>query len=118
MARKSTPKTAPKPATAVPKTAPATDDPMLRKKELFEKVVARTSLKKRDVKPAVEAALALIAESLREGRDVNLPPLGKLRVVKSKDLDNGAAVVTLKLRTPSNATAAAKTGLAAGDAVE
>jgi len=32
--------------------------------------------------------------------------LGKLRVVKSKSLDGGAAVVTLKLRTPKNAAVA------------
>jgi nucleoid DNA-binding protein len=77
---------------------------MMKKPELLDAVVARTNLKKRDVKPAVEAALAVIAETLRGGTDVNLPPLGKLRVVKSKDLDGGAAVLTLKLRTQRSAS--------------
>jgi len=79
---------------------------MLKKPALLDAVVERTNLKKRDVKPAVEAALAVIGDALREGTVVNLPPLGKLRVVKSKSLDGGAAVVTLKLRTPKNAAVA------------
>ncbi|WP_108814908.1 HU family DNA-binding protein [Loktanella sp. Alg231-35] len=99
MARQTTPK-------PTPPAAPAETE-MMKKPALFDEVVTRTNLKKRDVKPAVEAALAVIADTLREGTDVNLPPLGKLRVVKSKDLENGASVITLKLRTPKNATAAA-----------
>lgn len=79
---------------------------MLKKPALLDAIVERTNLKKCDVKPAVEAALAVIGDALREGTVVNLPPLGKLRVVKSKSLDGGAAVVTLKLRTPKNAAVA------------
>ena len=69
--------------------------------------MARTNLKKRDVKPAVEAALAVIGEALRAGNELALPPLGKVRLVKTKELDGGAAVMTLKLRIPKNATVAA-----------
>ncbi|WP_342070683.1 HU family DNA-binding protein [Yoonia algicola] len=87
---------------------PKTDDAMLKKPELLDAVVARTNLKKRDVKPAVEAALAVLGDALRDEKVINLPPLGKLRLVKSKPLDGGATVMTLKLRTPKNATAAAK----------
>ena len=83
---------------------------MLKKPALLDAIVERTNLKKRDVKPAVEAALAVIGDALREGTVVNLPPLGKLRVVKSKSLDGGAAVVTLKLRTPKNAAVAVSAG--------
>jgi nucleoid DNA-binding protein len=78
----------------------------LKKPDLLDQIVARTNLKKRDVKPAIEAALVLMGDALREGTELNLPPLGKLRVVKSKDLDGGASVVTLKLRTPKNASVA------------
>lgn len=117
MARKTTPKATPM-KTVPTKAAPVEvgETPMLKKPELFEEVVARTSLKKRDVKPAVETAMAVIADALRDGKDVNLPPLGKLRVVKSKDLENGAAVITLKLRTPRNATMAAATDQSADKA--
>lgn len=99
-------KTAPKPAKPAEAAEPV-ETSMMKKPALFDEVVARTNLKKRDVKPAVEAAMAVIADALREGTDVNVPPLGKLRVIKSKDLDNGASVITLKLRTPKNATVAA-----------
>ena len=33
------------------------------------------------------------------GEELNLPPMGKMRVVKSKDIGDGARVLTLKLRT-------------------
>lgn len=76
---------------------------LIKKPEILDQVVARTNLKKRDVKPAVEAALAVLGEVLRDGADLSLPPLGKVRVVKSKPLADGACVMTLKLRMPKNA---------------
>lgn len=82
---------------------------MMKKPELLDAIVTRTNLKKRDVKPAVEAALAVIADALREGTELNLPPLGKLRIVKSKDIGDGAAVLTLKLRTSKHAGLQAST---------
>ena len=82
------------------------DANLMKKPELLDEVVLRTNLKKRDVKPTVEAALAVIGDALRDGAEINIPPLGKLRVVKSKILEGGAAVMTLKLRTPKNATQA------------
>lgn len=72
---------------------------MLKKAEFLDRAVARTDVKKRDAKPAIEAALAVLAEALSNGEEMNLPPMGKLRVVKSKDLGEGAKVLTLKLRT-------------------
>ena len=39
------------------------------------------------------------AVSLINCEELNLPPMGKLRVVKSKDVGEGAKVLTLKLRT-------------------
>lgn len=102
-------------ATSTPEPVAAPPAPMMKKPELLDAVVARTNLKKRDVKPAVEAALAVILETLRGGTDVNLPPLGKLRVVKSKDLDGGAAVLTLKLRTQKNASVQSSAGVAVTD---
>lgn len=72
---------------------------MLKKPEFIDRAVERTEVKKRDAKPAIEAALAVLAEALLNGEELNLPPMGKLRVVKSKDLGEGAKVMTLKLRT-------------------
>ena len=120
MAKTTKPKASSTTAKTKAKTAAAPAKPAgtaFKKKDLFDEVVARTNLKKRDVKPAVEAALALIADTLQDGRDVMLPPMGKLRVVKTKDVGDGAAVLTLKLRTPKNATTAANSGVAPdGDA--
>lgn len=108
MARKSTKKTT-EVVAEVPVTQPDTEakEP-LKKPVLLDDIVARTNLKKRDVKPAVEAALSILGDVLREGGELNLPPLGKVRVVKSKDLEGGASVLTLKLRMPKNATVAAQ----------
>lgn len=72
---------------------------VVKKAELIDRAVEKSGLKKRDVKPSVEAAMEVLAEALIKGEELNLPPLGKLRVVKSKDVNNGAKVLTLKLRT-------------------
>lgn len=108
MARKTTKTETPAPKKTTAPEAAKESGATLKKSDLLDQIVARTNLKKRDVKPAVEAALALMGDALRDGNELNLPPLGKLRVVKSKDLDGGASVVTLKLRTPKNASAAAQ----------
>lgn len=103
MARKTTAE--PEATPEVPETASA-EPYVLKKPDILNKVVARTNLKKRDVKPAVEAAMAVLGDALRAGTEVNLPPLGKIRIVKSKSLDDGAAVLTLKLRLPKHAAVA------------
>ncbi len=72
---------------------------VVKKAELIDRAVEMSGLKKRDVKPSVEAAMAVLSEALIKGEELNLPPLGKLRVVKSKDVNDGAKVLTLKLRT-------------------
>ena len=108
MARKTTKKSTTAKPKATAKAATAAEPKLIKKPDLLDEVVAKTNLKKRDVKPAVEAAFALLGDALREGAEVNFPPLGKVRVVKSKDLDEGAAVLTLKLRMPKNASVAAK----------
>jgi len=81
---------------------------MLKKPEFIERVMARVDVKKRDAKPVVEAAVAVLSEALAAGELINLPPAGKFRVIRSKDLDDGAQVITLKLRTPKNASKAAQ----------
>ena len=47
----------------------------------------------------MEAALAVLADALKSDTDLNLPPMGKVRLVKSKEVGDGAKVLTLKLRT-------------------
>ena len=91
--------------TAAPQTKivnPAVSVPqgeMIKKPEFLDRAVERTDVKKREAKPAIEAALAVPAVSLVNGEELNLPPMGKLRVVKSNDVGEGAKVLKLKLRT-------------------
>ncbi|MEP3441487.1 MAG: HU family DNA-binding protein [Sulfitobacter sp.] len=95
---------APKAATASPSVvetlAPVVTDE-LRKKELFELVVERSGMKKKDVKPVVEAMLAVLGDALSEQREMDLPPLGKLKIQRGKELSDGRALV-LKLRQKSS----------------
>ncbi len=72
---------------------------MVKKPEFLERVMTRTDVKKSQAKPAIEAALATLAEALMNGEELQLPPMGKLKVVKTRDIGDGAQVLTLKLRT-------------------
>ena len=119
MARKTIAKPKQTQASAEPVATPSHDQTdMMKKPDLLDAVVAKTNLKKRDVKPALEAAFAIMADALRDGQALNLPPLGKMRVIKSKEMEGGASVVTVKLRTPKNASVAATTGVAEADAAD
>ncbi|MEQ6247830.1 HU family DNA-binding protein [Sulfitobacter sp. HNIBRBA3233] len=93
--------TPPAAATADPKVvdtlSPVVVGNELRKKELFDLVVARSGMKKKDVKPVVEAMLAVLGDALSEHREMQLPPLGKLKVQRGKEMSDGRALV-LKLR--------------------
>lgn len=78
--------------------------PMLRKKELIDTVVERSGRKKKDVKPVVEAMLAVLGEALEDHRELNLQPLGKLKVRREKVMPNGR-MLTAKIRQPVKAKA-------------
>lgn len=90
---------APVPAKAAKPAPDVEARALVKKPDLIEKVVQRTDMKKRDVKLAIEATLAAISESLVDGNDLNLPPLGKVRIVKFKEIADGAQVFTAKIRT-------------------
>jgi hypothetical protein len=79
----------------------------LKLRDLIDSVATATGGKKPDVKKTVEATLAALAEALANGKALTIPPLGKLRVVKTK-----GPVLTLKLRRAEGAKAA---GLALAD---
>lgn len=89
----------------------------VKKPEFIDRVIARADLKKKDAKPAIEAALAELADILAKGGELILPPMGKLKAVKIKDIGDGAQVLTLKLRTMKDGAGQgagqnAKTGVA------
>lgn len=83
---------------------------VLKTKDLIDMVAAGTGAKKADLRQIIEATLEAIGKSLATGIDMNIPPLGKLRVAK-----NASPVMTLKLRLADGPRAA---GLALADTEE
>ena len=66
----------------------------MRKKELTDLVVERSGMNKKDVKPIVEVTLAILGKALAEARELNLQPLGKVKVRREKLMPNGRVLVT------------------------
>ena len=85
----------------------------LNKKALIEAVVARSGIKQKDAKPVIEAMLAVLGETIAEGRELNLPPLGKLKVNRSVEKPN-ARVIVCRLRQRKPGAGAGKDPLAPG----
>ncbi|MGI3165777.1 HU family DNA-binding protein [Pseudooceanicola sp. 200-1SW] len=76
-------------------TAPGAEDTLvLKKKELIDRVVMRSGVKKKDAKPVIEAMMQVLGEALTEGRDLNLQPLGRIKVNKVKETANGKVLMT------------------------
>lgn len=73
---------------------PVVSGPMMRKRELIEKVVELSGVKRKSAKPVVEAMLSVLGEALSESRELNLHPMGKLKVRRAKDMPNGRVLVT------------------------
>ena len=73
------------------------EDIRLGKKELLERICAASGMKRRDARPAMEATLEALGEALGAGEELNLKPLGKVKIIRTKHHDN-ADVFTLRLR--------------------
>ncbi|MEM6478538.1 MAG: HU family DNA-binding protein [Pseudomonadota bacterium] len=69
----------------------------LKKKELVERVAEASGLKKSQARAALEEALGILGDALAKGEQLNLEPLGKLRVVREKDV-GAAHVYTCRVR--------------------
>jgi len=76
--------------------------PAVRLKELVERVSAATGERKQVVRPVVAATIAALNAALARGEELNLPPLGRLRVQRSKETPRGQSLV-LRLRRGSGA---------------
>ncbi|MEM8981063.1 MAG: HU family DNA-binding protein [Pseudomonadota bacterium] len=89
------------PIKVVPNTvAPdASGQAVLKKKDLIDAVVGRSGLKRHEAKAATEALLAILGETLAEGKDAQLPPLGKVKVARTKDVTR-ARVMVCRIRQP------------------
>ena len=66
-------------STIVEGQQPVVLGPQMRKKELVDSIVVQTGMKKKFVKPVVEATLAALGAALSENRELNLQPFGRLK---------------------------------------
>ncbi|GAW34890.1 bacterial DNA-binding protein [Roseovarius sp. A-2] len=88
---------APEPAVIVTETSPTSAGPEMKKQELLDKVVQRSEIRKKFAKPALEAMLEVLGEALAEGRELNLPPLGKVKFNRIKE-GARARIIVAKIR--------------------
>ncbi|MBT0956400.1 HU family DNA-binding protein [Alphaproteobacteria bacterium KMM 3653] len=112
-----TPAKAKTPATpaVVSQATPVVAGPTIKKNELFDRIMLTTGAKKKDVKPIVEATLRALGDALSAGEELQVPPLGKVKVHRQKDLANGEMLM-LKLRRTGPSTAQAPTPTPGGGA--
>jgi len=71
-------------ATVVAAARPAVGTPTLKRNELYERVVQECGLKRREVKMVSDALLLVLGKALANGEDLQLPPLGKVKVNREK----------------------------------
>lgn len=79
----------------------------LKLKDLIDRVVEKSGAKKKDVRPVVDATLAVLGEALAAGESLFLPPLGRLRVNRTKELATGDVLI-LKLKRRGEEKAVSK----------
>ena len=99
-------------AVTLDETAPANESLVksMGKRELIDRVVETSGVKKKSVKPVVEAVLKELGDALHRGENLNLQPFGKGIVKTRKELEN-AEIVELRLRRSKLAITAAEAAL-------
>jgi len=65
----------------------------IRKKDFVDRAAERAGGKKTESRTAIDATLALLGELLLAGEELNLPPLGKLKVTRVKDNPKGKVLM-------------------------
>ena len=104
-AKTTAPLAAPSPLAEMPKVEPvvlkskasATSVEEMRKEQLLDQVAEHTGAKRKDVKPIVEAVLEVMGKAIGDGVELNLKPLGKVKIARTKQVANGR-VINLRLR--------------------
>ncbi len=79
---------------------------MLGKRELIDRVVRASGIKKSAAKPVIEAMLLELGEALSNGETLNLQPFGKASIKRHKELEN-AEIIEVRLRRSKLAVKAA-----------
>jgi hypothetical protein len=105
--RKAVKSAAPKPVSKeIEKVQPADIERVeLTKKELVERLVRDTDMKKGDARRALEAVLGVFREALAEGANISAAPLGKVKIARTKETATGQLVVCrVKLKPAMDTT--------------
>ncbi len=76
----------------------------LTKEDFVSAVAERAGVKRGEAKPVIEAALELLGEAIAAGRMLNLPGLGKIKVVRTRKL-TGEKVFVTRIRQRDEAAA-------------
>lgn len=98
----------PKPAAKPQLAAVEPDVPRkeLKKKELIDRITAKSGMKRGEVRTTLDATLTVLRQALREGCDLSMAPLGKLKIAREKETPNGKLVVCrVKLKDPETTAA-------------
>jgi DNA-binding protein HU-alpha len=90
----------------------------VRLKAFVDRVVERSGAKKKDARPLVEAVLAVLGEALHAGEELNLPPLGKIKVNRQKDTSGGEMLIVRLKRGGARPGAGKAAGAAPADAAD
>lgn len=87
-------------AEATTKTAQTEIQPrlQLRMRDILERVVDRSGMRKGEARTAIEATMAVIGEAIENGEDIDLPGFGKLKLQREKETPRGKAYVMRLVR--------------------
>jgi len=75
---------------------------LIKKKEIYDHVTVTTGLRRREVREAVDATFAYLFECISEGKDVQCPPLGKIKVITRGDGEDAKVHYRLIPRKPGS----------------
>lgn len=70
---------------------------VLQKRQLVARIAQRAGRRNAEVRDIVDATLAELGEAISAGQTLALPPLGRARISRQKDV-SGAEVIVLRLR--------------------
>lgn len=73
---------------------------LIKKKDIYDHVTVATGLRKREVREAVDATFAYLYDCLNSGKDVQCPPMGKIRVITKGEGANSKIIYKLNLQKP------------------
>ena len=70
---------------------------VVRRKDMIGRVAESSGLRPNQIKPVMDAVLRELGEALARGEALNLPPLGKLSINRTRETGN-ADIIVMKLR--------------------